>query len=39
VTETGPIRVVVADDHQVVRDVFTELLNTPTGLHRRRHRI
>jgi len=28
VTETGPIRVVVADDHQVVRNVFAELLNT-----------
>ncbi len=27
-TETGPIRVVVADDHQVVRDGFAELLNT-----------
>ena len=28
VTETGPIRVVVADDQQVVRHVFAELLNT-----------
>jgi DNA-binding NarL/FixJ family response regulator len=28
VTEAGPIRIVVADDHQVVRDGFAELLNT-----------
>ena len=27
-TETGPIRVVVADDNQVVRHVFAELLST-----------
>jgi len=27
-TETGPVRIVVADDHQVVRDGFAELLNT-----------
>jgi DNA-binding NarL/FixJ family response regulator len=28
VTEAGPIRIVVADDHQVVREGFAELLNT-----------
>ena len=30
-TETGPIRVVVADDHQVVRDGFAEQRPTPHG--------
>jgi len=32
VTETGPIRVVVADDQQVVREVFAELLKTQPDL-------
>jgi DNA-binding NarL/FixJ family response regulator len=27
-TESGPVRIVVADDHDVVRDGFAELLNT-----------
>ena len=26
--ESGPVRIVVADDHEVIRDGLTELLNT-----------
>ena len=34
----GPIRIVVADDHQVVRDRLRRAARHPAGLHRRRHR-
>ena len=34
----GAVRIVVADDHQVVRAGFAALLGHPAGLHRRRHR-